>query len=234
MGLKAEQISPLPTSPLWDTGSRKNLRRMAEHNQAFLKTDDKVTFICTIFNSYPQIISSLLCQTYKNWELILIHDGPNFTNLKSLVDSHKDPRIKYIETRERKGNYGHPIRKWALEELKEGRLSEPTYVVITNADNYHVPTYCEYMIKGFKDNPNAIAIYHDKMTHSYRAWDSQECRFERGYLDCAGVMVKKEAACEIGWNSIDHSADWFYFEDIAKKYGRSKFIKIKGNLLVHN
>jgi len=48
-------------------------------------------------------------------------------------------------------------------------------------------------------------------------------------------MVKKDIACEIGWTDVDsHSSDFTYFDQIAKKYGPSNFIPVKGCLLVHN
>lgn len=240
MGLNPVQVTDLKISPLWDIGNHVflKLNRMAEHNHVFSSVTrthvdpTKVTFICPIFNSFPEIIPSLINQTHKNWELLLIHDGPNETNLEQLIKAIGDNRIKYSETPYRSGNWGHKIRSEALSNLKE---SNTNYVVITNPDNHHVPVYIEYMMNGFKKNPNAVATYCSKMVHSYRAWDSQDCRIERGWVDCAGVMVKKDIACDVGWNNItDHSADWLYFADIVKKYGTNRFAKVPGCLLVHN
>jgi hypothetical protein len=236
MGLDCVQVAPDAVSPLWDQGYWRRLDRLAEHYQIF-PTDrpqtDKVTFICTIYNTYPQIISSLILQTHQDWELILIHDGPNESGLKRHIPN--DPRIKYIETKERKGNWGHSLRAWALEEINKGNLSDPDYIVITNADNYHVPVYTEYMLKGFKKSHTAVASYCDKMTHSYKAWDVIPVKLEKGYVDCAGVMVKKEVACEVGWRDTEsHSSDWTFFSDIASRYSWKNFISVKGALLVHN
>lgn len=197
---------------------------------------DKITFICPIFNSFPTIIGSLLCQTHKNWELLLIHDGICTTNLSKIITTINDDRITYIEMPTRVGNWGHSLRRWALNEIKENRLSlNCNYIVITNADNYHVPIYCEELLKGFKKNTSLVATYCSKMVHSYIRWDVIDCKLERGYVDCAGVMIKKEVACDVGWRDItSHSSDWTYFEDIIKKYGVHKFLDIKGCLLIHN
>lgn len=231
MGLDCTQVAPNKTSPLWDTGYWKRLDRESEHENVFPSgkaKGDKVTFICTIYNTYPQIISSLILQTHKNWELILIHDGPNDNNLRSIIPD--DHRIKYIETEERKGNYGHHLRQWALKEFD---LNE--YTCITNADNYYTPVFIEYMLKGFKNNHTAVATYCTETVHSYKAWQILPAKLEKGFLDCGAVMIKSNIAKEVGWNNIeDHSADWLYFQDIAAKYSWKNFIPVKGALFVHN
>jgi len=193
--------------------------------------EKKVAFLCAAYNSYPQIISSLICQTYQNWELFVLHDGPNQTNMQEQI---KDPRIHYIETPERIGKWGHHLRQWGLENLDK-LCPDAEYVVITNADNYHVPTYTEYLVKALDGNPNMVAAYCSDMGHSYKAWKIIPCRLQLGYIDCAGVMVRKEAACKTGWRDIEsHSSDWTYFSDIIKTYGANRWIKVDGCLLIHN
>jgi hypothetical protein len=231
MGLKAVQISPLETSPLWDTGNRKELQRMDEHNEIFkMPSRYKVLFICPVYNTYPEILSSLICQTHQNWELRLMHDGPNSTNLKALIDVINDPRITYIESPVRYENWGHKHRQ---NELKRLNKSDADYVVITNADNHHVPTFCEYMLRGFQ--LTTAAVYCSDMVHSYRAWQNIPCRLQRGFIDCASIMVRKAVAHDVGWRDVEsHSSDWIYIEDIMRKYGANKINRVKGCLLIHN
>lgn len=233
MGLKCIQIGKPEAGPLWDTGNRARFQRWKEHEAAFKavkKPGDKVLFICPVFNSFPEIISSMLCQTHQNWELRLIHDGPNTTNLKEYVDFLNDPRITYTETKIHVGNWGHSHRD---DQLKSLKTSDADFVVITNADNYHAPVYCEYMLRGITDSH--VASYCSDMAHSYKAWQVIPCRLQRGYIDCAGVMVRKQVAHEIGWRDvISHSSDWTYFEDIIRKYGAQRFAKVRGTLLIHN
>lgn len=88
------------------------------------------------------------------------------------------------------------------------------------------------MLKGFGDG--VIATYCESMVHSYKAWGVIPCSLKRGYIDCAGVMIKANAAKQVGWRSLEHSADWTFFEDLIKKFGVNAFVKIKGCLLVHN
>jgi len=230
MGYMVEQVEALATSPLWDTGNRAYLKRMLEHLIEFKEPQsDKVTVICPIYNSYPYIISSMLGQTHENWELLLIHDGPNETYLKRVVDSMADSRVKYWETKRKSGNWGHKMRSEEIQKL-------PTngYVLITNADNYHVPAYLEKMLQGF-NSEKIVATYCSKMVHSYIGWGVIDCRLERGYIDCAGVLIRNDVAKRVGWKDIEsHSADWFFFNDIAKVYGASSFNRVEGCLLIHN
>jgi hypothetical protein len=230
MGYRINQVAPLETSPLWDTGNRPHLKRMNQHFREFKNADfGKVTVICPIYNSYPHIISSLIAQTYKNWELLLIHDGKNETFLKETVASIGDARVKYSETPARSGNWGHKIRS---EEIQ--KLPESGFVLITNPDNYHVPTFLEKMLSGFTTE-RIKATYCSKMVHSYIEWGVIDCKLQRGYLDCAGVLIKNYYAKSVGWKDIEsHSADWFFFNDIAKTYGQSSFNRVEGCLLIHN
>ncbi len=230
MGLRVVAVDVREKTPLWDTGYHRRIPRGQEHERVFPKKN-KVVFICPVYQSYPQIISSLILQTHTDWELILIHDGHNTTGLKSLIT---DPRIKYIETKERAGNWGHSLRAWALKNI-DTLSPDADFVVITNADNYHAPVYTEYLLKGFSNNPSSVAAYCSDMVHSYKAWQVIPCSLRLGFIDCAGVMVRKETAKEVGWrDTTAHSSDWTYFNDIIKKYGADKWTKVKGCLLIHN
>jgi len=204
------------------------------HNTEF-KSDKKVTFIVPIFNTFPTIVGDLILQSHKNWELLLIHDGHNSTNLQKLIEAINDPRIIYIETTERKKFWGHSIRKWAIEQIRDGVFPKTDFIVVSNPDNHHTIPYISKLIQPLVNNPNLIGSYCSQMVHNYIHYDVMECSLKRGYIDCASAMIRADVACNVGWNNITHlSADWFYIEDIIKKYGKDKFIKVKGCLLVHN
>lgn len=234
MKLKVIQVSENSISPLWDSMYHKRLKREEEHYKIFGKVEPtnkleitnyipkKVTFICLIYNSYPAIITSLLMQSNSNWELWLVHDGPG-----DIQNISNDERIKIIYTPTRMSNWGHQHRSDFLQKVTT------EYVVITNADNYHTPTYIEKMMNGF--NNDTVGVYCSGMIHSYLNWEYQKCRLERGHIDCAGMMLNTQLAQKVGWNHVtEHSADWFFFNDLMNQYGKDKFVKIKGCLLVHN
>jgi hypothetical protein len=233
LGYKAVQVSPVQTACFWDSGFKKYRNREKEHYQLFPRPAQgtaKIAFICPVYQSHPQIISSLINQTHQNWVLYLIHDGENITGLQKLVDTINDPRIIYTETAYRAQHWGHLWRRQWIEKMKG---TDVDYICVTNADNQHVPTYCEYMLKGFTNGQ--VATYCAQMSHSYLGWKIIECRLQQGYLDAAGVLVRADVATAIGWPDVEaHSADWTYFKAIIDKYGANKFAKVPGMLLVHN
>lgn len=232
MGLNAVMVAPRESSQLFDTGYHRRVKeRLQEHYNIFGReqsaAEPLVSFICPAYNSYPFIINSLLQQTHQNWKLYLIHDGPNETGIREQVERFNDDRIVYSETTVRSENWGHTIRSEWLHKV------EGEYVVITNQDNYHTPVFIEYMLRGFKDG--IIATYCSDMVHSYKAWQIIPCSLRRGYLDCAGVMMRTKDAQLVGWHDVtSHSADWFFFEALIKKYGAASFAQVKGCLLIHN
>jgi len=231
MGLTIVQVEPKQTSPLWDTGYHRRLDRKAEHERKFgdHKYSDKVLIICPIYKSYPAIISSLIMQTHQNWHLMLIHDGPDTENVSSQVPD--DPRITFMETPKHGGCWGHYIRQTALHLFHD----KADYIIVTNPDNFYAPPALAYMIKVFETHPSAIATYFSQIIHSYTNWKVMNCRLEQGFIDCGGVMVRAEVAAAVPWESIsDHSADWFWFQDIINKYGAGRFQKVEGVVFVHN
>ena len=229
MGLTYHQVGDIRTSPIWDTGHRITLNRWREHYNIFKLP--KVAIISTAFNRYPQIIPSLICQTHKNWELYLVHDGITHV-VRHYANAFKDPRVIYSENNTTLGNYGHITRQNVLRDMKNKLYAtDCDYVVITNEDNYLAPIFLEKMIGGFKSN--TIATY-CSMVHNYFGYKAIDTKLEMGHIDSSAVMIKKDIACDVGWNSMIHSADWVFFKEIIDKYGKDKWVKVDGNLLMHN
>jgi hypothetical protein len=59
-------------------------------------------------------------------------------------------------------------------------------------------------------------------------------KLKLGYIDCAGVMMRKHIAVESGWEDFSHSSDWTYFKRVMDKYGVDSWNKVNGCLLTHN
>lgn len=228
MGLTVAMVAPQVTSPLFDFGYHRRLKqREAEHYKVFGKhntpvvtTDKTVTIVCPIYDAYPQIISSMLCQSYTNWELWLIHDGPNELQIPD------DSRIKYIQVPRKENDYGHTIRREYLQKVTT------QYVLITNGDNYYMPSFLEKAIAAMA--PESIASYCQQIAHNYIGYKIMNCSLQRGFIDCGQVLLRSNEAKAVGWNSTEHSADWFFFEALIKKYGAKRWMPFKGCHFVHN
>lgn len=217
---------------VWDTDHQMDDCRYMDHYNVF--PGGAVTFICPIRNSYPAIIGSLMQQTYSNWRLLLMHDGPMHLNLERIVSQAGDRRIRLVVFDDIAGHWGHARRRWGIENL-DSMFPDTQYVVVTNPDNHHVPVYCQRMTEALEDNEQAVASYCSEMIHNYTGWKTIQCRLERGFIDCGCVVARKEAAQRVGWrNMYEHSADWIYISDMVNAYGADKFIRVNGCLFVHN
>ena len=226
MKLEVLMAAPAKDSPLFDFGYHRRLKqREAEHYTTFAEPNKalpKVVIICPTYNNYPQIASALLCQTYQNWELHIVHDGPG------TIELPKDKRIKFTQTAQRAGNWGHSIRAAWLHKV------DSEYLIISNPDNYYMPLFLEKAVAALQSNPKAVAAYCDQIVHNYTGYKVMNCSLNRGYIDCGQVLLKTKEAQSVGWNSMEHSSDWFFFNDIANKFGKDKFITFSGCHFVHN
>lgn len=176
-------------------------------------------------------INSIKSQTSDNWNLILIHDGPN-ENLKEELVSQgylQNEKIKFIEFSHRTENYGHLLRKWALENLE---LYD--YVLITNGDNYYTPNMIAEI-----DKRNEDLIYFDlvhshktNVNHNQHSYGFMNSKLQSSYVDIGNVVVKSQLAKKVGFNTTRFAADWDYINDILKL--NPSIYKIEKILFVHN
>ena len=147
-----------------------------------------------------------------------------------------------MESDVRYNDWGHSLRKWALEALKNNKLeNDANFITITNPDNYYMPTYVEEMLKGFS-NPNIIATYCSSFVHAYLSPQKEgdynfgviTTELKLGMIDCGGVAIRRKEACDTGWNDLSIYSDWTYFNTIINKYGEKRWAKVLGCLFVHN
>lgn len=208
-----------------------------QRNRQALQPSKTILFIAPVYNYYPMIVPSLLAQTHFHWKLFLVHDGPHDKNqfdMKKFLEIHQDDRIIYHETQQRRQQYGHPIRRDTLEDMKKGILfSDVDFVNITNADNYYAPGFCQLMLKGFSSD-EILATYCSHISHSYVTWSLMQMMLRLGSIDICSLVFRKTAACDIGWNSMEHSSDWTFISQMMTKYGTQSFQKVAGCLVTHN
>jgi len=71
-------------------------------------------------------IGSVLRQSFPDWELVVIHDGPRKEPLR---DAFEDGRIRWVETDVRHNDWGHSLRHAGIT------IARGDYIVHLNADN---------------------------------------------------------------------------------------------------
>lgn len=96
-------------------------------------------------------VSSLISQTYTDWEMIIINDSPADTSYDSFASHINDPRIHYHVNRTNMGvNYS---RNFALDRLS----ADSKWVIFLDDDDYLAP--------------DALQTFHDLMLlHSDVKW----------------------------------------------------------------
>ena len=105
--------------------------------------------------NYKQFLASridtILNQTYRDFELILLDDCST-DNSREILESYRDnPHVSHIVFNEK--NTGSPFRQW----MKGIELARGKYVWIAEADDMSAPEFLETSITELNANPNAVA-----------------------------------------------------------------------------
>lgn len=177
-------------------------------------------------------ISSILAQTYENFELIIVHDGPindcqEKISLLNFIES--DNRIKIIETENRLGKFGYPHRK------KYAFMNEDfQWLIYTNDDNYYVPTALESLIATAQEYNKKIVF--SNMISSHRRWGILETHFVKSHIDLGCLFFDKNIIKDFDFDLSDDcfEADGKLVEEIGKSVDRNNIIKINNYLFIHN
>ena len=169
------------------------------------------------------VLLSLAAQTYKNLEVIVVHDGPAEWLQECNVTA--DPRIKILNSEIRQNDFGQSNYETAV------RLAQGTYIGLTNDDNYHVPTYVETLLRAIYLHDAQFAYCN--LLHNY---------FEYIPLSTAPIVGRIDATGWIAHHSIVKTTPWRYkggrvddgkwVYDIIKK--ANKTVKVPSVLAVHN
>lgn len=66
-----------------------------------------VSVLTPIYNTDPTIlkitIESILNQSFKNFEFIILNDSPENSEIEEIVRSYNDPRIRYLKNKKNLG-----------------------------------------------------------------------------------------------------------------------------------
>lgn len=191
--------------------------------------------ICTAYKRPIELrhaIDNFLMQTNNRWMLNIIHDGEAPTEIKKIISSYSDLRIKFTETISVNGKHGHPNRKFMLEKIPNLNIDD--YVLITNEDNYYVPVFVEYFLE--KTKRGDVGLVYCDTIHSYMGYDVLRTQLKENFIDMGSFIVRLDIAKEIGFNHEHLSADGKYAEECAKMciVKGLKTIHIQKCLFVHN
>lgn len=107
----------------------------------------QISVIMPVYNSnqfLEESISSILNQTYKKFELLIIDDGSKDQSLRT-IKTFKDSRIRLIS---------HKTNRGIVDSLNEGiAMSRGEYIIRMDADDISLPNRFETQVNFMKNNP---------------------------------------------------------------------------------
>lgn len=148
----------------------------------------KISVIVAVYNTEKYLdrcIESLLNQTYKNMELVIVEDCSTDSSRKLLKKYKENKNIKVFYNRENRGlsysrNYG----------LKK---STGDFIGYIDSDDYVEPDYYEKLMSSIKDNKSDIAICDIKLVDE-QTNKIQRCKCYTNDFDVCSVVNNGFAA----------------------------------------
>lgn len=178
----------------------------------------------------PRAIKSVLSQTYKNFELIIIDDNSS-DNTKEIVKCFKDKRIKYIRHKENKG--GAAARNAGI------KLAKGKYIAFQDSDDKWLLRKLEKQIQVIRNLPLEYAVvysgswYVEKGKRKYvpsSVINKKEGNIHRSLLRenfiTIQAMVRKDRLIKVGMfdERLPCYQDWDLWLRLSQNY-LFKFIK---------
>jgi glycosyltransferase involved in cell wall biosynthesis len=179
------------------------------------------------------LLQSIVCQTYSNWEVILVHDGINLEHQSQLQDYLKDPRFKYSSTEVRYGYWGHFGREIGTQ------LVTGDYIIHSNDDNYFMPILLEEIYLAITRNPEVnfvywgmiLGKYKNEHSHNKKDYGHFIPKIQHSYIDWGQFATKSEVIKKYSINKHEAAADGTLVENM--KHELSPYF-IDKCLFVHN
>jgi len=194
-----------------------------------MKGKPKVSVIMTVYNEEEYVresVTSVLNQTYKDFELVVVNDGSTDRTQEILENEFNDRRVK-VFSQENKGR----IR--ALNRAIE--LSMGEYIAILDADDYCLPERLKKQVRFLDRNPDVAVVgtaYYrydeirgENWIRRYPTEDEKIRKEMSKYIPLcnSSVMIRKACLEEVGYYSEELDAlqgieDMELWIRIAKKF----------------
>lgn len=167
-----------------------------------------------------QGVRSILDQTYEDYELLIIHDGPRSNPFE--LDLPENARL--LETEKFYGIYGldefYAGFGWGHHSRDMGiKVAEGEYILHFNIDNILYPHALQTISDKIDKTKADVVIYactHEKFDIKYFSGIPPVM----GKIDLLQCVASKKAWESVGgWHRYDHSSDGFLFEEIIARYG---------------
>lgn len=147
-------------------------------------------------------VDSIIAQTYTDWELIIVHDGPFPAGETILPKQYlKDARIILLATKEHTGFDCHP-KNIGIQQSR-GEL-----IALCDDDNTWRPDHLQALVVALDQAPDITMVYGDRFVHNEDksrpdglgifAEYAPARVLRRNFIDTSDVLVRKEALLYVG------------------------------------
>lgn len=162
-------------------------------------------------NFIGECLDSVLSQTFKSWECIVIDNGST-DNTQEIVKSYsnKDGRIKYHYTNQK----GVSLARNLAVSLSQG-----TYLLPLDADDKIDPTYLEKAVNIMNQNPEISLVYCNAILFGSvnKKWILPDFNYKAMLIEnsifCSALIKKNEFLAVNGYNvnMVEGFEDWDFW-----------------------
>lgn len=205
------------------------------------KITSSITVFIAVFNAEKYIketIESVLNQTYKNFELLIIDDGSTDGSLE-VISKYNDPRIRFLCNSTNKGICY--TRQRGLEE------ASGKYIAILDADDIMIPNRLELQYSFLEENLNyalcgSNAYFIDNnskpVSHSYTTEKNKNLikinlLLANQFIN-SSIMFRTETIKMIGGYIKKTCEDYDLFVRVAEKYETTNLDEKLVKYRIHN
>jgi glycosyltransferase involved in cell wall biosynthesis len=165
-------------------------------------------------------VTSVLRQTYQNFEQIVASDGVHEHGTEQLVLSFRDSRLRYIVTERHHGVSGNGARHEVMMRHARGR-----FLVFLDDDNIIFPTYLEKMLGALATARGGEKFAICEILHfgPVRPSIGVPPVVLRGepkvyHIDTLQVMMEAEVMRAIGWDCEHLEADGIKYQELGARF----------------
>lgn len=164
-----------------------------------------------------RFLESMNAQTFKDWELLIYHDGPllRSSEYSDLIDC----------TKERANKWGHNLRQLGIDAAKG------EFIIHTNTDNLYYSNVLEELDQQIKSHPCKVYIGLVKMmgmnSNAERIWYDNPRDYSKysilvgfprfGTIDLMNLIAHRDIWKRYGWYSTNECSDGIIYEKMCKE-----------------
>ena len=137
-------------------------------------------------------IQSVINQTFKNWELIIIDDGSTDSTKEIIQDNFSDSRIKYVyqENQERSASRNNGVN-----------LAHGKWICFLDSDDQFLSNHLEVFAENIKEHKHIHFFYNLKVGETYYKKEDKYNQVFTSVIHSQQVCIQKELLIENKYNT---------------------------------